>query len=1273
MSRLGFLGLFLGFVFNGFCQSSDKMSQEVHVDWCNPTLIEILGEPVLVPCFSGQTAVSFVLYHNVEIELAFHRQYTNKIENQQWISCSAIETEYLERFCLDTTNFSTLMFGEDIDLKSKHVTVSVFPFSKVNQMWLKLVSYNLVCEPVQPVQNSLEKDFALNSVLSEGSGNWLKVSVTSDAVYKVSGAYLRNAGLISGNVPSDHLHVFGSSFGKLPELNSAYKSDDLKQLAISVEDGGDGIFNEADYLLFYGNGPHRWYANGLVEFEQDRNIYSDKAFYFINVNAGFTPKRISNASIESGSVTHVITSSNFYDCYENDAVNLVKGGQRWYGEKFDVELERSFSFNVPQIESTAPVKFKVSLATNASTSGNTQSYLVNGNQLLSAALPIVSKDYVQSIKSFSYTNPTESISLLIKINRVNSGVLTYLDRIILNARRKLTYTGNQFGFRDMSTVGIGNVGQFNLEGLNSNCQIWEVTNGVIPSNRQLNFFNAVGSFVAHLDSLRQFVVFEPANALVPTVEQIIENQNLHGLDQVDLLIVSPKDFISEANRLADLHREEGLKVHVVDVSQVYNEFSGGMQDPGAIRMFAKMFYDRGSLNGDPLKYLLLFGDGSYDPKNRLSGNLNFIPTYQFPNGENSLISLVTDDFFGLLDDADAMGPADMVDIGVGRLLISSATQAKQQVDKIEHYMKNGSTFYGGASGDGFGDWKLNYVQIADDEENGYFINQDTEKHFDYVRAHHPEMNAVKLYADAFLQESSAGGQRYPDVNNQIDSWVDKGALIVNYVGHGGERGFAQERILTIEQIQSWKNINKLNLLVSATCEFTRFDDPSRYSAGELASLNPIGGSIALMTTARSVFFGVNSATGESFYEHVFERDISGLPLRLGDIIRKTKNGSGSSDNKRCFVLIGDPALRLALPTHRVVTDSVNGVHINAFNDTLKALSQVRVVGHIEDYQGNVIPNFNGYIYPTLFDKPKQVSTLGQDPDSPVIPFEVQRNIIYKGKGSVNQGRFNFEFIVPKDINYSVNFGKMSYYAHADNTDAGWLDSSLRVGSINPNGITDDQGPIIDLAMNDFDFIDGGLTNQSPKLLAKLNDESGINTVGNGIGHDITAVLDNVTSSPYVLNDFYSTDLDTYKSGSLTYGFDGLQTGAHSLRVKAWDVNNNPGESTISFVVRENGEIALSHVLNYPNPFTTNTAFYFEHNQAEDVLDVRVQIYSVSGLLVKTILTSMQTNGYRSQPIYWDGKDDFGDQLANGVYVYKLAVQDSSGKVEEKIEKLFLIR
>ena len=286
---------------------------------------------------------------------------------------------------------------------------------------------------------------------------------------------------------------------------------------------------------------------------------------------------------------------------------------------------------------------------------------------------------------------------------------------------------------------------------------------------------------------------------------------------------------------------------------------------------------------------------------------------------------------------------------------------------------------------------------------------------------------------------------------------------------------------------------------------------------------------------------------------------------------------------------------------------------------------------------------------------------------------MQRNIVYKGKGSVNQGRFSFQFIVPKDINYTVDFGKLSYYAHADVVDAGWLDSSLRIGSINNNVILDDQGPLIDLAMNDFDFVDGGLTNQSPKLLAKLIDESGINTVGNGIGHDITAVLDNITSSPYVLNDFYSADLDTYQSGSLAYGFEGIQTGSHSLRLKAWDVNNNPGESIITFMVRENGEIALSHVLNYPNPFSSNTSFYFEHNQAEELLDVRIQIYTVSGLLVKTILTSMQTDGYRSQPIHWDGKDDFGDQLANGVYVYKLAVKDSFGKVQEKIEKLFLIR
>ena len=642
--------------------------------------------------------------------------------------------------------------------------------------------------------------------------------------------------------------------------------------------------------------------------------------------------------------------------------------------------------------------------------------------------------------------------------------------------------------------------------------------------------------------------------------------------------------------------------------------------------------------------------------------------------------MVTDDFFGMLGNNEAINQTDLLDVGVGRLVVSNVTEAKQQVDKIEHYMKNGSNLFLNAGANNccldsltngsFGDWRLKYVQISDDEESGYFINNDTEPQYDIVKSNHREMNCDKLYLDAYPQQTSAGGQRYPEVYSAITDRVERGALVVNYVGHGGEVGLAEERVVTIPQIQSWKNINALHLFVSATCEFTKFDDPNRISAGEWLALNPTGGAIALMTTTRSVYFGVNTATGTAFYNNVFERDANMEPKTFGEIVRLTKNQSGSNDNKRSFTLIGDPALKIALPRLKVVTDSLNG-QAYAVIDTIKALGKVTIKGHIEDFYGNVQSNFNGYVLPSIFDKTKNFNTLGQDDTSPVINYELQRNVVYKGKSTVTNGTFAFTFIVPKDIALSYGLGKISYYAFNNSIDASGVDTSFSIGGIDPIGVLDAVGPSVDLFLNDDKFIDGGITDATPVLFAKIFDENGINTVGNGIGHDLTAIIDENTAESINLNDYYSSDLDTYQSGTIRYELPELTEGAHSVSLKVWDVNNNSSLTKINFLVRPSENAAINHLYNYPNPFTSNTKFMFEHNQSCDNMDVQIQVYSVSGRLVKTILEKVQTVGFRTEGLNWDGKDDFGDKLARGVYIYRLSIKTDSGETAQKTEKLVI--
>ena len=1267
-----------------FPSFSKAQEFDVVIEWKAPERIVFEGNEIFTPDFEGREFDKGrpILFRKGKLK---SKNYIIRLQDYVTEPADANDLNYMNSVGYKVSNEIQCEYQVTDDGRDHYWVIQLFPYVTENNVLKRISSIRFELVPSVQQAELIEKDFATQSVLREGSGYWYKISVRNDAIYKIDKTFLEACGINTTGLNPDHIHIYGNGDGKLPEVNSIERTDDLAKNAIFISGDADGSFDDGDYILFYGLGPHRWYPNGVTSFEQDRNIYSDISCYFININSSESPLRITDLSPSGLTPTHTINSYSFYDIVETDQVSLVKGGQRWYGDLFDTELERTYTFSVPNIVSSTAANFKVSMATNArSSSGTQQRYSVNSVELYSATLPNVTIDWVRQEHNLNLNNPGTSIPFKISITRNNPSVLVYLDRILMNARRSLTFYGSQMKFRDLSSFGSGNVGEFNVSSFPSSGFVWDVTDRHQPKRVGGTLSGSTFSFVQNIDTLREFIVSNGLNFQIPDKIGQVSFQNLHGYDQADLLIVTHKDFLIQANRLADLHRSEGLSVNVATTEQVYNEFSSGMLDPTAIRMFAKMFYDRASVDpANELKNLILFGDGTYDPKNRVSNNNNYIPTYQFQISENHISAMVSDDYYAMLSDSDGMLATDLMDIGVGRILATDQTTARQQVDKIEHYMKNGSALYGG-SGSGmncstggpvstFGDWRMNYVQIADDEEGGYFMNIDTEPQYEAVKSDHPDMNCDKLYLDAYTQMTTAGGQRYPDVFEGITDRVERGALVVNYVGHGGEVGLAEERVVTIPQIQVWENIHKLNVFVSATCEFTKYDDPSRVSAGEWVALNPTGGAVALMTTSRSVYFGVNTLTGQRFFETVFDRDAQNKPLQLGEIMRITKNLSGSSDNKRSFTLIGDPALRIALPEMKVVTDSVNGLSPVIEMDTLKALSKVTIKGHLEDYDGNVLSGFNGVLSPTLFDKPKIQNTLGQDPSSPVIPFEIQKNIVYKGKATVTNGYFEFTFVVPKDISLSYGRGKISYYAENGSFDAGGSDDRFVIGGIDPNGINDQQGPDIKLMLNDENFVNGGITDETPVLIADLFDENGINTVGNGIGHDLTAILDGNTADPYVLNDYYVADMDSYQSGKITFQMPALEKGKHTLTVKVWDVNNNSSQETIEFTVQEKEEVALEHVLNYPNPFTTHTEFFFEHNQVCSQMETQVQIMTVSGRVVKTINETVETEGFRSAGIPWDGKDEFGDQLAKGVYLYWIKVKTPEGGTAEKLEKLVLLK
>ncbi len=1271
---------FLLLTFNFFSQENIDIS----IPWEHPKEIYFENQKLIIPSIDGQglniNKPDFYWIKNVNKSFGNSKfvllNFSTEDAFQEEINyLNGQKIEVSDKIIIDSkiTNASSESFA----------VLSLFPFVKVDGIIKRIKSLNLKIESPLIVKNVKEKSLVVSSVLASGSGIWYKIGVRSDGICKIDKSFLESFGISTTNLNPLSINIYGNGDGKLPELNSVSRTDDLAKNAIYISGESDGVFNDDDFILFYAWGPSRWYSTDNNDFYQDNNIYSDYSYYFININASETPLRISSINSTTNSITNTITSYNFYDTHESDLVSLVSGGQRWYGELFDTQLSQTFNFSVPNIENSSPAKFNVSMASNTSNgAGTSQTYSVNGNVLNSLSLPI--GDYGRTDISMPFSNPESLIPLTISVIRNSPSIKVYLDKITLNARRNLIFTGSQFNFRDLNSVGISKVGNFILSNVPSSTIVWEITDRHRPKLINGILTGSSYSFQLTLDSLREFVASDNVTFLIPDKIGSISNQNLHGFPQVDYLIVSNSLFLEQANRLADLHRSKGLTVHVVSTDQIFNEFSSGMLDPTAIRSFAKMFYDRSlSIPSSAPKYLLLFGDGTFDPKNRVANNNNYVPTYQVLNSENHISALVSDDYYGFFDPSESINSTDLLDIGIGRLLISDITMAKQQVDKIEHYFKNGSNLFSSSTtnccivatngSSTFGDWRLKNIFIADDEENGYFVTQDAEPNSIFVKNNYPEINSDKLYLDAFTQISNAGGQRYPEVYEAITDRVERGALIVNYVGHGGETGVAEERVITIPQIQDWKNIDKLHLMVSATCEFTKYDDPSRVSAGEWASLNPYGAAIALMTTTRSVFFGVNTITGAKFYENVFKRDANNMPLTFGEIIKLTKNSSGSSDNKRSFTLIGDPALQIALPKMKIITDSINSLSPSIEIDTIKALSKITIKGHIEDFSSNILTDFNGVLSPTVFDKSKNQSTLGQDTESPIIPFSIQKNALYKGKVTINKGFFEFSFIVPKDINYTYGKGKISYYADNGVFDASGQDNRLIIGGVDPLGIQDDNGPQIEMHLNSESFANNGITDETPMLIAKLYDENGINTVGNGIGHDILAILDGNTSKPIVLNEYYTANIDSYQSGSIQYNFSKLDKGRHTLLLKVWDVNNNSSEANLDFIVQEKVELALEHVLNYPNPFTTKTEFYFEHNQVCNDLEAQIQVFTVSGRLVKTINQQVLTNGYRSNGISWDGLDDYGDQLAKGVYVYRLKVKTPEGKTSEKQEKLVILK
>ena len=1093
-----------------------------------------------------------------------------------------------------------------------------------------------------------------NSVLS--NGDWYNISTIENGVHKLSYTNLLDLGVNINNLQIQDIKLYGNGGGMLPRLNSDFRYADLVENAIQIYDeNNNGIFESEDYILFYGHSPNKWIFNSSSGyFTHQRHLYSDEVFYFLTIDNTSPGKRIQQKTVLSNpSVT--INTYNDYKIHELELENLLQSGRQWFGERLDYQSNYNFDFYFPELVQGSPISVKTEVVARSITSSNC---LVSINNNISSLINIpqvsssASAEYAKIASSIiESTSNTSNININLQYSSNDNSAMAWLNYIELNVRRKLKMTNNAILFRDVMHTSP-TIGKFEIDDADQ-VLVWDVSDPTDVSFLPTVIAGNILSFNDSLSDIREYIAFRPPAFLSPNLLGSINNQNLHNLSSdIEYVIIAHSNFLDAANRLADFHtNSSNLNSIVVTPDEIYNEFSSGMQDVTAIRDFLKMLYDRAD---SQLKYVLLFGDGSYDPKNRISNNTNFIPTYQSFNSTSPTTSYVTDDYFGLLDDSEGLFINDLIDIGIGRFPVSTQEEAEILVDKVEYYYSQFS----------FGSWRNDIVFIADDgdanDQNIHMWQADSLANI--VDDNYQDLNISKIYLDNYYQESTPAGPRSQSAQDAINNKINKGTLLVNYTGHGGKLGWTQERILEINQINNWEN-DYLPLFMTATCKFSYFDDPEQKSAGEYVLLNEKGGAIALLSTTRLVYSSPNYNLNTKFINVLFEKENGVFPT-IGDIFRKTKVLSGSTFNNRNFTLLGDPALRLAYPRYDVET--------TAINDTLKALSEVTIEGRIIDEIG-LLSDFNGVLVVTVFDKEIIRTTLGQESCSP-MPYRDQNNILYKGTASVINGEFSLSFIVPKDIAYHYAQGRISYYAISNDSlvDAGGSDENFIIGGIDNNIINDYDGPEISLYMNTRSFIDGGITDSDPTLIADIFDVSGINMVGNGIGHDITAILDGNTTIPYILNEYYQSNQDDYTRGTVSFSFSSLEEGEHTITFKIWDVFNNSSEKTINFIVADDNIFTIADYKCYPNPFSSYTDFYFQHNKSSQNLDVIIEIFSIEGRLVKKIEKKYFDNGYSIGPVRWDGTNNYGEKVSQGMYIAQLYIISEDSDVAKKAVRLILL-
>lgn len=1106
--------------------------------------------------------------------------------------------------------------------------------------------------------------YSNQSVLA--SGKWAKIRVKETGVCKISYQELKSMGFSDPSKVS----VYGYGGNILEEDFSYPKVDDLP--AVPAYDNGSALF-------FYVKGTTKWFYQKIYRCEF--NHYADEGYYFLTDSG--TAKRIKvDGKYQAMDSVPLVNEYLYADVYHKEELNLVHSGRVWYSDIMHKDDTKSFSFSVPNINKDKDMMVLVSSAAysdkktilNVECEGMQRSVsfsLVQAESHVRASLGAIALE----------TKPTsEQISVNLKYLGQNTADYALVDRILLNAYAKLQMVGGYLLFRnpDYKSYFDDKYVKFSVKKAKSTTQIWNVTDPADIKGVPTLFAGDSLVFCVNHKDLQEFVAVDPDGSGFVSAELVgsVKNQNLHGMKNVDFVIISHPDFVSEAERLAEKHRQvDGVNVAVVSTEEVYNEFSSGTPDATAYRWLMKMLYDREGGR----KYLLLFGDGCFDNKGILATNSNpstaFVLTYQSFMSLDETSSYTTDDYFGFLDDDEGgtkggnSNANSKMDIGVGRLPVASVKQAKSMVDKIINYIDNSS----------YGTWKNRVLLVADDNEESktsktkFFSYSETIESIIYRS--NPAMEVKKLYFDAYFRAVGSNGARFPDLEKDLSDAIDEGFSYLNYVGHSSKTTWSAEKVFTQTQAASLHNKN-LGFWFTASCEFSQFDDLT-ISGGEDLVLNPDGGAIAIYSSTRTVYDDRNDRLNRALVPYLFARDEDGRPYRLGEMVRLSKQSIPNDSNKLAFVFMGDPMLRMNYPELLVSTDSLK-TDSGCLTDTLRALSSVRLWGSILDEEGNKITTFNGKVHVTVYDKQQTLYTRANlyDTEEQILEnrfaYTARPNLLFSGVAEVEDGEFMVVFRVPKDIVYSYGTGRISYYAYDEENgfDAQGAYEDFYVGGSDTISFSDLQGPEVALYMNNELVTRSVKVHETPTFYAYIQDPNGINTTGAGIGHDLTLAL-NDSKEVVVLNPYFSYDMGSDNSGYVRYQFPELEEGHYTLTFKAWDLLNNSTTRQMEFDVVKGLRIDMEELALYPNPAKDKVTIRVTHDRPSEKVTYRLMVFDLGGRMV-----------YRSEPASdvtdgvlefdWDLKMSNGARLREGSYVCRVGITSTSAGYTEKSKNLMVL-